>query len=216
MKINGKDHYKNLDNITGWYDGWIFMKLFDPINRFFKPVSGLMEEGSSAIDIGCGTGSLALKLSKVCSHVTGIDISSRMISTAIKRKEKTGSNNVDFIHLNAAKLSDEIKRKYDYAIFSFVLHEMPEYIRNDIIEEAKKIAAEIIINDFVSPMPDNIYRKVMQFVEFTAGVNHYRNFKSWIKLGGIDGFAGINNLKTENEKLFKIGTGKTVKYSFDI
>jgi cyclopropane fatty-acyl-phospholipid synthase-like methyltransferase len=41
---------------------------------FVGPISALIEDGSSLIDIGCGIGSLVLNLSPRCSKVVGIDI----------------------------------------------------------------------------------------------------------------------------------------------
>lgn len=48
------------------------------------------------LDYGCATGTKTLELAESIKHIHGIDISSGMISHAIKKKDEAGINNADF------------------------------------------------------------------------------------------------------------------------
>jgi protein-L-isoaspartate O-methyltransferase len=76
--------------------------------------------GSRVLDIGTGTGCLALYLAQVSEHVTGIDISRPFLETARKMADSRGLK-VKFAMGSGNKLvfSDE---KYNVAIMSQVFH----------------------------------------------------------------------------------------------
>ena len=54
------------------------------------------------------------------------------------------------------------------------------------INEMKVIAKKIIIADFVAPQPKNLWGISNILSERLAGIEHYRNFKSFIAQKGID------------------------------
>jgi 2-polyprenyl-3-methyl-5-hydroxy-6-metoxy-1,4-benzoquinol methylase len=45
-----------------------------------------IKKGSTALDVGCGIGTLSFKLASRCSKVVGIDLSRKMISYAQRKK----------------------------------------------------------------------------------------------------------------------------------
>ena len=49
-----------------------------------------------AVDIGCGSGQVALELSPYFDRVVGIDVSEAMVEEAIKAKKARGVDNVEF------------------------------------------------------------------------------------------------------------------------
>lgn len=207
---------KEFKDKTTWYDGYLFEKIMDKrsTEMFVGPISALIEEGSSVIDIGCGIGSLVLKLSDKCSKVVGIDISSKMINYAKKRKKDY--HNVEFHHLCASLLPEAFSDKFDYGVLSQILHETSEELRDTIIEGAKKVTDRLIISDYKAPLPKNMYGRMIKFVERLAGSEHNRNFKSWQYNGGLDGFISSHGLKVEEVKPYQlggkeIGIGKIVK-----
>lgn len=53
---------------------------------------------STVLEIGCGTGSLALEMSRFAGHIHGMDISAEMIRIAEQRKKDQGVTNVTFHH----------------------------------------------------------------------------------------------------------------------
>ena len=64
-----------------------------------------LHDGDLLLDIGCGTGTIALELAPHASHVHALDISPAMIAIANRKKAASASNNVTFY---AATLEDEL------------------------------------------------------------------------------------------------------------
>lgn len=56
----------------------------------------LLKPSDVVLDIGCGTGSLALRLSPCAAHVHGLDVSSQMIRIARDKATAAGVTNVTF------------------------------------------------------------------------------------------------------------------------
>jgi len=212
---------KEFKDRTNWYDGYLFEIIMEKRSRemFVGPISDLIEDGSSVIDIGCGIGSLLLNLSPRCSKAVGIDVSSKMINYAKKRQMRGNYPNVEFHHLCASLLPDSFSDRFDYGIMGQILHETTDDLRNTIIEGAKKVVSKLIIADYVAPLPKNMYGVMIKFVESIAGSDHNRNFKSWQSNGGLDTFISRHGLQIEEVKPYQlggkeIGIGKIVKVSY--
>ncbi len=196
-----------------WYDGFFYSLMVDPIagKSFAKPVSKYVSDNSSAIDIGCGVGTVVAGLAKKCSHVSGIEVSPKMVGFARKRLAAMGVGNVELIHGSATELSSLVSRTYDYAVMTQFLHEIPADIRDRVMEEAKKIAREFIIADFIAPYPETFQGKMIRIIEMSAGKEHNANFKDWLAKGGLDGFLHLHGLSMAEERIFSTGVGKIVK-----
>lgn len=179
-----------------WYDGWFYDKIIAPNqDKLFKEIISNIEPGSKVIDIGCGTGRLCFQLSKKCSEVVGVDLSSENIATANRKLARLKISNVKFFHGNAEILSEELKTKFDYAVITYMLHEVSQETRIIILKEANTIAKKIIIGDYLVPMPKGSTSTLNKFIEFLAGPDHFNNFKSFVKNGGLKFLVSKNNLK---------------------
>lgn len=80
------------------------------INRFHKKASSLLE-------LGCGTGKLALYLGDTGYSVVGVDISQEMLALANSRLMDSGFYNVEFLHGDLRTL--KLPRKFDVIISLF-------------------------------------------------------------------------------------------------
>ncbi len=204
---------KQRRNASRWYDGLFYSLTVDRIagRSFAKPISRYVSENSTALDIGCGVGSLVAELAKKCSHVTGVDLSPGMTEFARKRLAAAGVTNADIMNISAGELSSHVAGAFDYAIMTQFLHEIPADLRDRVMKEAMKVAKEFIIADFLAPYPDTLSGRMIRLVEMSAGKEHNANFRDWVGKGGIDGFLKSHGLKVMEERVFSTGVGKIVK-----
>ena len=196
---------------SNWYDGFLYDKVITP---FEAEIMGLVYElipaGSSMIDIGCGPGTLALRLSRKCKEVVGVDISNRMIQYAERQKKKAGANNISFICEDASTMAPFQAEKFSYAILSMCLHGMSGKTRQDVIKSSLTFAEKVIIADFLSPWPRNIRGAGQIILEKLEGEESFRNFNDWLLKGGIDGFLQRMELIQIEEKGWSTVFGKTI------
>ena len=190
-----------LKNISHWYDGWFYNKFIAPNQDVtFVQIIEMIEEGSKVIDIGCGTGRFILQIADRVEKAVGIDLSIKNIDFANKLRNKRNNENTDFIYADALHLSELYNEKFDYAIVSYVIHEIDISKRTMLLNELRKIANNIVIADFAIPQPLNKRGLLNRIAEFFAGPEHFSNFLSFTKAGGIQGLVSEVNLKIIEER----------------
>ncbi len=166
--------------------GRIYNTLFDPVlAEARRVVVSLVTEGSSVLDIACGTGQLcfALRAEKNC-RVVGIDLSVRMLRFA---QESNRFSDITFLHQDATELCGFEDRSFDYATVLFLMHELPRDMRLRVLNEAVRVAKHVVIADSNVPLPRNLGGLGIRIVEATFGREHYGHFKDFLSGGGIMG-----------------------------
>jgi ubiquinone/menaquinone biosynthesis C-methylase UbiE len=171
-----------------------------------REVSAFVEEGSSVVDVGCGTGALASELAHKCRRVVGVESSARMVEFAEQRRQRSNPGTVEFLHANAADLSQHFGREFDCAILLFVVHEMPADQRLPVLQELKKVATSMIIADYTVPHPRNPYGMLGRMIEFMAAGQHYQGFRSFLSEGGLKPLLDKAGLYVTEEKILYRGT----------
>jgi SAM-dependent methyltransferase len=183
-----------------WYDGFFYDKVIAPNqDKSFRIVKKIIEKNSTVVDVGCGTGRLGFHLADHCGEYVGIDLSSRNISTAKKKLNRENSNNLKFIHHDILQYLDDLNPHFDYAILSYVIHEIDPGLREPVLMKLSEAAEKIILIDYLHPKPNNIPGKLITVVEFLAGRDHYSNFKSFMKNEGLSGLAGSTGMEIIKE-----------------
>ncbi len=160
--------------------------VFDTLNKPHRNrILGLVPKGASVLDIGCGTGELAMLLrrTKGCP-VVGVDLSLQMIDFAASRNPY---GDVWFLHRDAADIPDFDDDHFDIAILCQVIHELPVNARLAVIREALRLARRTLIADYNSPLPTNLPGVVSRLIEATIGRDHHANFKAYLADGGATG-----------------------------
>jgi len=188
------------ENKYHWYDGLFYDKIIAPNqDKSYRIVKKMITKESTVLDVGCGTGRLEFQLADHCKKIDGIDLSIRNITTANNNLEKNNIHNVHFIHHDILKYLDEYKPEYDYAVLSYVIHEIDLDLREKLLRELSKAAGKIILIDYLHPRPKNLSGKMITLVEYMAGREHYSNFKTYMKNGGLEGLAKNSGLKITKE-----------------
>jgi ubiquinone/menaquinone biosynthesis C-methylase UbiE len=185
-----------MENQNHWYDGWFYDKLIAPNqDRLFEQIKNLIEPGSEIIDVGCGTGRFSFSVSDKCKSVLGIDLSKRNIERANYTLAKNQNDKITFQHKSISEIIAEEKGHFDYAVMTYVIHEVDENERILILNEMSQVADKIIIGDYLVPKPIDFWSLLNEVIEFAAGFKHYKNYKSYIANGGIYNLANKAGLK---------------------
>ena len=191
----------NVSDKRHWYDGWIYDRLLAPNQQVaFQKISNLIAEGSSVIDIGCGTGRLDFKLAAKCRSVLALDLSEKNIKTALRTRGLLEVNNVQFIHSDLASVVKQDGSFFDYSVLSYILHEVNASERIKLLADAASISDKIIISDH-KPDTKTVARIIREVLEIGAGMDHYSNYRSFINEGGIKQLAAANRLKIIHEEV---------------
>jgi SAM-dependent methyltransferase len=167
-----------------FYHGWFYHHFIDPLEADSREqVVSIVVEGSSVLDIGCGTGELCftLRAEKHC-RVVGIDLSRRMLEIAERRNRY---DDVKFLHCDAISLERFEHHSFDYATIVYMIHELPRKDRVQAVTEALRVADNVMLIDSVVPLPWNWYGTALRLAE---AVGHSRDarFKNYLDDGGID------------------------------
>lgn len=193
------------------FKGFIYTRIIDPLLSGAQSViiSRLKPE-QKILDVACGTGSLSLAMAEKVSSVSGIDLSEEMTGLARRSADRRGIKNVSFDNMDASDLSSLAGNEYDVAVSSMAIHQFDAGLALNILKEMQRIAPLIIIMDYNYPVPKGILRPIIYTIERIAGGDHYRNFKRYRVLGGLDYFIKGSGLDIISDRLHGSGAFRIV------
>ncbi len=167
--------------------GLFYKVIIDPLLSGIRSgIASHIHTRGSAIDVACGTGALAVRLSSICSRVVGVDISESMIRAASRTKQSRKIKNVDFLILDALDLKGIRDGEFDFATISMAMHQFSAASRPVVLKEMKRVARTVIVADYAVPLPNSAAGFIIPMMERLAGGEHYENFRSFQESGGIE------------------------------
>jgi ubiquinone/menaquinone biosynthesis C-methylase UbiE len=201
-----------------YWKGFVYSAVIDPmLSSLQRGVVDRIDLDNKVIDIACGPGTLALSLAGRAQSVTAIDIEEGLIGYAADRAQKKGISNVNFKVLDASDLSCFTDSEFDFAVTSMAIHQFEPGLAIKILGEMKRISRKVIVADYNCPMNPGIYRTLAFGIERLAGGDHYRNFRNYMSVGGMEFFTSEAGLTMESSTIrgkgvLKVGefTGKKV------
>jgi SAM-dependent methyltransferase len=186
-------------NKDHWYDGWFYDTLIAPNqDRMFREIKNVIKPDSTIIDVGCGTGRFSFSVADKVQKVVAIDLSKKNIDKANKTLSKNSNPKISFIHSNLSELV-KINLHFDYAVMTYVIHEVNPEERVALLKEMSQIADQIIIGDYLVPVKKGFWNILNEVVEFLAGKEHYTNFKHFVVNNGLARLTEKANLKIVTE-----------------
>jgi len=148
---------------------------------------------SAILDVCCGTGEQLKLLRQHGFDGKGIDISDAMLNVARK-----GEYPADCTHQDATHMQYE-DAKFDLVMTSFALHEKDHATAYRIVQEMLMNTSEgkdILIVDYeLSEKTSSFSKMLIYFIEWLAGGEHFRNFRSYIEKGGLPALLTGSGLK---------------------
>ena len=188
------------NNKFHWYDGWFYDKIIAPNqDKLFGQIKNLIEPQSTIIDVGCGTGRLEFTLADKSKSVLGIDLSKRNIDRANLSLLQHPDVKISFQHNNLSDIISNGNVHFDFAILTYVIHEINTEERVNLLRDIAQVSDKIIVGDYLVPRPKGFGSYFSEAIEFFAGRVHYRNFKSYVADGGIYYLADKAGLKIIDE-----------------
>ena len=181
------------------------MRYDSRIERLIKPLRvKAMEmfparEGMRVLDVGCGTGSFLDLYHKAGCAVFGIDCSPSMLSLA---REKLGER--ASLHMGDASNMPYTVNTFDLVIFVLSLHEMPHSARLSALSEAfrvlKKNGRMLFVDYQYGPLKfiaGWLEKVVIVYFEMRAGREHFKNYRNFLRRGGLPGLMSEHKLSVE-------------------
>lgn len=113
-------------------------------------------EGLRVLDIGCGTGSLALALARRGAHVTGIDISPQMLDMARRKVEEARLGEaVTLVQMSAIDLDETFETgSFDLITSTLVFSELSDEEQAYVLCQCRRLLAKegrVVIADETVP-----------------------------------------------------------------
>lgn len=168
---------------------FIYKHLIDPIlSSGQKHIIAKLSSSDRVLDIACGTGSLSLSMSAICSDVSGIDLNEEMIAVATESAISKNISNVQFSVADASDLSGFMDGSFSVAITSMAIHQFDGELAIRILKEMRRIANRVIIMDYYYPIRPGFTRWAVYSIEWIAGGDHNKNFRIYNKFGGLNHF----------------------------
>jgi len=163
---------------------WIKSKAADRIlSPLRKELIELIEEESTLLEVGCGTGDLLFQSAHRIGYGYGIDIDHGMIEYAESKRKERCLNHLSFECIDALTMPP---RQFDIATSTLCLHELPKQKACELLKYMVDNAKEVLIADYTEAK-SRLGKMSIEFDELISG--HYRNYRNYRKSGEIPCYA---------------------------
>jgi ubiquinone/menaquinone biosynthesis C-methylase UbiE len=139
------------------YDRGIRLLTLGRIRRIHEWIAErAVQPGTRALEIGCGTGTLAAMMAKRGAVVTAIDASASMLAVAQRRIAALDlQESVSFKRMDATQIGDHFEQgAFDLIVSTLVFSELPADERQYVLSQCARVLApggQLIIADEVLP-----------------------------------------------------------------
>ncbi len=160
-------YMKVLESAPARYDRGMCLLTLGRLQRVHRDIAARIEPGDRVLDLGCGTGALAVLLACKGVHVTGVDISPPMLGQAIRRLREEGlEEQVTLRELGAVDLDTAFPDgSFDAVVTTLVLSELSD----DEIEytlaqcwRILRVGGRLLVADEI--LPDSALGRVATFL----------------------------------------------------
>ena len=171
--------------MASWYDTVLEPFLWKMRRKIVK-ISNV-HSGMKVLEVACGTGTQAVRFKRAGAEYTGVDLSPAMLDVAKKRK-------LECLHADGKELPLE-DNTFDLSTITLALHEVDPEIRKQITLEMVRVTKPdgfLVITDYTISGRKNIISslsdRLIHYIEKLVGGSHYRNYRKFMKAGGLVSF----------------------------
>jgi len=149
-------YMKVLESTAERYDRGMHLLTLGRLEQAHRDIAARLKTGDRVLDLGCGTGMLAVLLARQGARVTGIDISPPMMSIAARRIQTEGlDSQVTLQDLGAVDLDTAFPdASFDAVVSTLVFSELSDDEIDFALAEIKRIlrpGGQLLIADEVLP-----------------------------------------------------------------
>ncbi len=184
--------------IARFYD-----RLLEPLNAPLRAVALTMHppgSGMTVLDVGCGTGAHLEAYVEAGATCTGLDASPAMLEQARSRI----ADRADLVLGDATALPFD-DGSFDLVFTSLFLHELEPDTRGRVLDEMVRVVdpeGRMLVIDYRDGslrLKGRMWRAISTIAERVAGSDHYRNWRTYLRSGGIEAMvpagAAVNKSK---------------------
>ena len=145
---------KILESAPHRYDTGIRILTLGQIDTVYDRLISHIKKGQTVLDIGCGTGALAVRAAKKGAYVKGIDVNPYMLERAQMKADDLNLTTVTFLEGGVAELEGEEPDTYDVVMSGLCFSELSEDELVYTLRETKRILKPeglLLVADEVTP-----------------------------------------------------------------
>jgi ubiquinone/menaquinone biosynthesis C-methylase UbiE len=156
-------YMKVLESAPERYDQGMRLLTLGRLEQVHQDIASRLEPGDRALDLGCGTGTLAAELARRGVRVVGVDISAPMLAQAAQRVRELGmEDQVTLRELGAVDLDTAFEdASFDAVVSTLVFSELSADEIEYTLGECRRIlrpGGRLLVADEV--LPDSVLGRV--------------------------------------------------------
>jgi len=131
---------KVLESAPRRYEWGIRLLTMGQVDRAYDRLAAHVEAGQRVLDVGCGTGALAVRAAQRGAHVRGIDVSAAMLDQARQNAERGElAERVEWVEMGVVELDREPAQSYQVVMGGLSFSELTAGERAIALRQAYRL-----------------------------------------------------------------------------